>query len=76
MKENKTYDECVNWAKNWIGTKELWIFEDTEGGFHAIQLVDGEETFNHYVYNNEWIPRGRVFTETKVNTMWTGAIPK
>lgn len=66
-----TYDECVEWAKSYIGSRELWIFEDTEGKFHAISLVDGQKTFQHYALTNRWIPRGRVFTETIVNTMWT-----
>lgn len=67
-----TYDECVEWAKSYIGSQELWIFEDLAGKFHAISCVNGKETFNHYVHTNKWIPRGRVFTETKVTTMWTG----
>ena len=70
-----TYDECVEWSKSYIGSQELWIFEDHEGEFHAISLVDGQATFNHYAITNKWIPRGRVFTETKVTTMWTGVIP-
>ena len=50
------------------------VFEDTAGKFHAISCVNGKETFNHYVHTNKWIPRGRVFTETKVTTMWTGGV--
>ena len=73
---NHTYDECVEWAKKYIGERELWIFEDTEGRFHAISCVEGQATFNHYAHNIKWIPRGRVFTETKVTTMWTGVIPE
>lgn len=69
-----TYDECVELAKKYVGEFELWIFEDTEGRFHAIRLVDGRATFNHYVHTNKWIPRGRVFTETRVTTMWTGGV--
>lgn len=69
-----TYDECVEWAKKYIGESELWIFEDTVGGFHTISLVDGQATFNHYAHTNKWIPRGRVFTEIKVNTMWAGGV--
>ena len=69
-----TYDECVEWAKEYIGSQELWIFEDLEGKFHAISCVNGKETFNHYAHTNKWIPRGRVFTETKVTTMWTGGV--
>jgi hypothetical protein len=66
------YDECVEWSKRYIGSQELWIFEDLEGIFHPISLVDGQDTFKHYAVTNGWIPRGRVFTEIKVNTMWTG----
>ena len=69
-----TYDECVEWAKKYLGERELWILEDTKGQFHAISLVGGQATLNHYVHNNKWIPRGRVFTETKVTTMWTGGV--
>lgn len=70
-----TYDECVEWSKEYIGSQELWIFEDHDGEFRAISPVNGQATFNHYAHTNKWIPRGRVFTETKVITMWTGAIP-
>lgn len=71
---NDTYDECVELAKSYIGSQELWIFEDTEGKFHNISLVDGQKTFRHYVHTAKWIPRGRVFTEIKVVTMWTGGV--
>jgi len=72
MSGDNTYDECVESAKKYIGKSELWIFEDTEGKFHHIVLVDNN-TFNHYALI-KWIPRGRVFTETKVVTMWTGVV--
>ena len=71
---NDTYDECVKLAKRIIDTQELWIFEDLVGKFHIIRCVNGKETFNHYAHTNKWIPRGRVFTETKVTTMWTGGV--
>lgn len=72
-----TYDECVEWAKSYIGsqeTQELWIFEDDEGKFHPVSLVEGQETFDYYAHTNKWIPRGRVFVEIKVTTMWTGGV--
>ncbi len=68
------YDDCVEWSKKHLGSSELWIFEDDEGKFHPIRLVDGQATFNHYAHANKWIPRGRVFTEIKVTTMWTGGV--
>jgi hypothetical protein len=71
-----TYDECVEWSKECIGSQEIWIFEDQDGVFHPISLVYGQKTFKHYVHTVKWIPRGRVFTEFQVVTMWTGgAIP-
>jgi hypothetical protein len=68
------YDDCVEWAKSYIGSRELWIFEDHGGKFNVISLVDGQKTFDHYSLANGWIPRGRVFTEIIVNTMWTGGV--
>lgn len=71
------YEKAVERAKQQIGNQERWIFEDTEGNFQVIHLVDGDNTMNHYCHVAKWVPRGRVFTETKVTTMWTGVvIPK
>jgi hypothetical protein len=66
------YDDCVDWTKKYLGSQEQWIFEDLDGKFHSISLVNGQDTFNHYALTERWIPRGRVFTQTKVVTMWTG----
>lgn len=41
-----TYDECVEWSKECIGSQEIWIFEDQDGVFHPISLVYGQKHSN------------------------------
>lgn len=63
MSEFTKYDECAECAKSYIESQELWIFEDRNGKFRAIQSVDGQKTFDHCVHVNSWIPHTHYYVD-------------